>query len=162
MAPYILPHQDDFSAPEAFRNAGGPRKWNRQQGFYVYREGRLIQSGGWCGIRTLDEHTKLSRISFDFTSFMDEAFKTNVAKMRIQIPAEIKADIKKFVEPAIKKARNVYDRRNGKSSDGKALKKHWTLNQIERELKSIADDDVKQIITLLFVQLRVKLRGKTE
>lgn len=47
LEPFVLPHQDDFSTPDAFRAASGPASWNQQQGFYIYRAGRMIQSGGW-------------------------------------------------------------------------------------------------------------------
>ena len=87
---YVLPTRDQFSTPEAFENLSGPKKWNRQQGFYIYRNGRLIQSGGWCGMRAADEHTKLARISLDFPSSLDDLFHVNIAKMRASVPAELR------------------------------------------------------------------------
>src|SRR6201999_1954791 len=84
LEPFILPHQSEFSTADNFRRASGPANWNQQQGFYVYRSDRLIQSGGWCRIRTLDEHTKLARVALHFSSALDEAFRVNVAKMRVQ------------------------------------------------------------------------------
>ena len=63
--PFVLPGQHLFSSPEAHRRAGGPRRWNRHQGFYIYRRDRLIQAGGWNRLRTLDEHAKLARIAID-------------------------------------------------------------------------------------------------
>src|SRR5262249_29859112 len=56
---YVLPNQAKFSNPRAFQRAGGPNRWNSQQGFYVYRADRMIQSGSWSRMRTADEHTKL-------------------------------------------------------------------------------------------------------
>jgi anti-sigma regulatory factor (Ser/Thr protein kinase) len=35
--PYVLPGQQYFSSQEAHRAAGGPGRWNRHQGFYIYR-----------------------------------------------------------------------------------------------------------------------------
>jgi hypothetical protein len=90
LEPYVLPHQQEFSSPDAFRRASGPASWNQQQGFYIYRAGRLIQSGGWCRLRAVDEHTKLARISVSFNPILDDAFKINVAKMRVQLPSEIR------------------------------------------------------------------------
>ncbi|HEY9510268.1 MAG TPA: ATP-binding protein, partial [Verrucomicrobiae bacterium] len=63
LQPFVLPHQDDFSSPEAFRAASGPANWNQQQGFYIFRAGRMIQSGGWSNLRAPDEHTKLARVA---------------------------------------------------------------------------------------------------
>ena len=86
VSPYVLPPREAFSTPAAFEAAGGPLKWNRQQGLYIYRSGRLIQAGGWSGLRTLDEHMKLARISIDFDPVLDPLFQVNVAKMRVALP----------------------------------------------------------------------------
>lgn len=111
LQPYVLPHQDDFSSPAAFKNASGPSNWNQQQGFYVYRSGRMIQSGGWCRLRTADEHTKLARVALSFSPKLDEAFKINVAKMRVQLPASARDQIAELLKPVIKLAQDTYRRR---------------------------------------------------
>ena len=77
---YILPSRERFSSPSAFERMTGPMKWNRQQGLYIYRSDRLVQWGGWAGIRAIDEHTKLARASLDFDTDLDAAFNINVAK----------------------------------------------------------------------------------
>lgn len=106
--PYVLPSQAMFSSPDAFNRASGPKKWNAQQGFYIYRADRLIQSGGWSGIRATDEHRKLSRIAVSFNPKLDNEFKINVPKMRVLLPAAIRDDIDKFTKPAVKLAEEVY------------------------------------------------------
>ncbi|RAO29990.1 hypothetical protein PSN13_05189 [Micromonospora saelicesensis] len=87
---YILPSRDGFSSPAEFERHSGPLNWNRQQGLYVYRSDRLVQWGGWGGIRGIDEHTKLARASVDFGTGLDSAFNINVAKMRVAIPAQLR------------------------------------------------------------------------
>src|SRR5207247_4955053 len=79
--PYMLPNQVMFSTPAAHAAASGPKKWNRQQGFYIYRRDRMIQSGGWNRLRTLDEHSKLARIALDIPPGLEDAFQINVSKM---------------------------------------------------------------------------------
>jgi len=88
---YVLPARHEFSDPSEFERLSGPRKWNRQQGFYVYRAHRMIQSGGWCGLRAIDEHTKLARVSLDFPTSVDTDFKIDVSKMRVTLPAQIRS-----------------------------------------------------------------------
>ena len=46
MRRYVLPSRSEFSSTDQFELMAGPNKWNRQQGFYVYRANRMIQSGG--------------------------------------------------------------------------------------------------------------------
>ncbi len=87
---FVLPPRNAFSSQAEFDRLSGPLKWNRQQGLYIYRADRLIQSGGWCGIRAVDEHTKLARASLDFRTDLDEVFRINVTKMRVILPPEIR------------------------------------------------------------------------
>ncbi|WP_225438360.1 ATP-binding protein [Candidatus Frankia nodulisporulans] len=63
---FVLPARPQFSSPEEFERLSGPLNWNRQQGLYVYRADRLVQWGGWAGIRGIDEHLKLARACLDF------------------------------------------------------------------------------------------------
>jgi len=85
--PYILPHESQFSSTASFKAASGPKKWNSQQGFYIYRQDRLIQSGGWCGLWTTnDEHSKLLRVCLDFSPELDEAFQINITKTQVTLP----------------------------------------------------------------------------
>jgi len=87
---FVLPSRESFSSSDEFERLAGPRKWNRQQGFYIYRADRMIQAGGWCGLRAPDEHTKYARASLDFDTELDSLFQINVAKMRVILPAELR------------------------------------------------------------------------
>lgn len=105
---YILPNQMQFSTTRAWEAASGPRKWNRQQGFYIYRGGRLIQSGGWNRLRTSDEHTKLARVAIDIPRAADAAFGINVSKMRVLVPAEVRAELKAIASAVANRAQLAY------------------------------------------------------
>lgn len=113
--PFVLPHQSRFSSQEAFNRASGPEKWNKQQGFYIYRADRMIQSGGWSGLRALDEHRKLARIAISFPPKLDDEFKINVAKMRVSLPAALRDIIAKAIGPAVTLAEDEYRQRERKS-----------------------------------------------
>ena len=106
--PYILPPQEKFSSLKAFNRHAGPDKWNYQQGFYIYRADRMIQSGGWSYMRTSDEHTKLARVALDFWPDLDSAFDLNVAKARVTLPASLKQHLKAHIERLVKQAKKVY------------------------------------------------------
>jgi hypothetical protein len=111
--PFVLPHQVDFSSPQAHAAAAGPLKWNRQQGFYIYRANRMIQSGGWSNLRTIDEHLKLARVAVSFEPGLDDAFKINVAKMRVQLPQQLREQFEKAIAPVAKIAQTTYRRSEG-------------------------------------------------
>lgn len=132
----VLPPRERFSSADEFDRMAGPLKWNRQQGLYIYRSNRLIQGGGWAGIRTIDEHTKLARASLDFPSALDEHFHVNVAKMKVSVPPEIRTMLEDPVHELCREADSIYrsesiqetgnddgssPKRTGKSVEGAAL-----------------------------------------
>ena len=106
--PFILPREDQFDSPEAHKLGAGPKKWNDQQGFYFYRADRMIQSGGWSGLRTRDEHIKLARIAVRFSPSLDDALKINVAKMRVQLPPAIIEKIRDQIKVVVGQATTRY------------------------------------------------------
>jgi Histidine kinase-, DNA gyrase B-, and HSP90-like ATPase len=111
---FVLPGRDQFSSPSEFERMSGPLKWNRQQGLYTYRAGRLVQWGGWAGVRAIDEHTKLARASVEFDTDLDEAFNINVAKMRVSLPSQLRHMIERPINEACSLADDMY-RKSSKS-----------------------------------------------
>lgn len=105
---FVLPPRDQFSSPVEFDRLSGPLNWNRQQGLYVYRANRLVQWGGWNGIRGIDEHTKLARAALDFDTDLDAAFNINVAKMRVSPPAQLRQMLEAPVNELCLLADDVY------------------------------------------------------
>lgn len=105
---YVLPSRDQFSSASQFERLSGPLNWNRQQGLYIYRADRLVQWGGWNGIRGIDEHTKLARASLDFDTDLDSAFNINVAKMRVAIPAQLRQMLERPINELCGRADDIY------------------------------------------------------
>jgi hypothetical protein len=108
---YVLPAQHHFSSPEAHAAAGGPKRWNRQQGLYIYRRDRLIQSGGWNRLRTLDEHAKLARMAVDIPPAADFAFRTDVAKMHVSLPDDLRPQLRALIAGVVAQAQDTYRQR---------------------------------------------------
>jgi hypothetical protein len=106
--PYVLPAQQLFSSPAAHQLAAGPRRWNLHQGFYIYRRERLIQAGGWCRLRTVDEHAKLARIALDLPPGQEDRFAVDVAKMRVSIPEDLRPALRAVASGAVAVAQERY------------------------------------------------------
>jgi Histidine kinase-, DNA gyrase B-, and HSP90-like ATPase len=106
--PFVLPRQNEFSSDAAWRRASGPANWNRQQGFYVYRARRMIQSGGWNRLRTADEHTKLARVSLDLFPDLDAVFGINIAKAYVTLPQDLRAQLEPMVSQVTRRADRRY------------------------------------------------------
>ncbi|GCD99652.1 ATP-binding protein [Embleya hyalina] len=115
MRRYVLPPKSAFSSLEQFDRLSGPLKWNRQQGLYIYRANRLVQWGGWSGIRSIDEHTKLARASMDFDTDLDGVFNIDVAKVRVTVPTQIRQMLERPINELCSRADETY-RRASRSS----------------------------------------------
>jgi hypothetical protein len=59
-----------------------------RQGFYFYRNGRLIQAGGWNGWRenNADHHLSLARVEVELSQEFDAEFRLNVQKSALDVP----------------------------------------------------------------------------
>jgi len=65
---------------------GGGRV-SQRQGFYFYRNDRLIQAGGWNGWRDdAEPHASLARVRVDLPAKYDHAFGLNVQKSGVSVP----------------------------------------------------------------------------
>lgn len=114
---HVLPPRNLFSSQDEFDRHAGPKKWNRQQGLYLYRSDRLIQSGGWAGLRAADEHTKLARASLDFGTSLDGDFKIDVSKMRVTIPQALRSMMAPHINELVQLANARYRHSSDKSSE---------------------------------------------
>ena len=147
ISPYILPNKEEFSSEENWKKAGPEGKWNRQQGFYFYRNGRMLQSGGWSYLRAPDEHTKLLRVAVEFYPALDRHFGINISKMKATIPPQIKEQVKKLVTDWATQANKRYRGQSKKFSQSISAqknhsisvsgKKSQTYQSMERELYGI-------------------------
>lgn len=83
---FIIPRGDEFSTTAA---KVGARVSSDMQGFYVYRENRLIHSGDWLGMFAKEPHLTLLRVEFSFDHRLDDAFNVDIKKSRILLAEEI-------------------------------------------------------------------------
>jgi hypothetical protein len=115
---WILPHGASLSEAEKKQ----ARITNRGQGFYIYREGRLINAGGWLGVfgahGTFEPHMSLLRIEFDFSHDLDEAFYVDVKKSRILFDPAIEEHLTTLLRNARREAENRYRRKERERAAG--------------------------------------------
>jgi len=74
------------SEEPGYKLGGG--KVSARQGFYFYRNDRLIQTGGWNGCREDDNepHLSLARVKVDLPAAYDGLFKLDVRKSKVEPP----------------------------------------------------------------------------
>jgi|5_EtaG_2_1085323.scaffolds.fasta_scaffold00051_64 hypothetical protein len=105
---WILPNRRDLTQDEQDK----AKITNRGQGFYIHREGRVIQQGGWLGVfGAVEPHTSLLRVEFDFTHKLDDAFKVDVKKSKILFDPALEEALKTLLQPTYREAGNRYRRK---------------------------------------------------
>ncbi|MBE2254666.1 MAG: ATP-binding protein [Ignavibacteria bacterium] len=110
---FVLPHKSKISE-ETYKNAEGVKGWNEQQGFYIYRNERLILAGDWLGLFRKEEHYKLARIQIELPNTLDESWQIDIKKSIARPPLVFREQIKAYALNVRQKAVEVY-RHKGKS-----------------------------------------------
>ncbi|MCI6675716.1 MAG: hypothetical protein MSG78_02205 [Clostridiales bacterium] len=85
--PYVLPHKTEFANDDEFKEAGGYKGWLQHQGFYVYRNLRLIIYGTWFGLLKKEMSYNLARIQLDIYSDSDFDWQIDIKKSKAVPPA---------------------------------------------------------------------------
>lgn len=112
---HVLPHRDRLSERE-HTNAAGPEGWTAQQGFYVYRNERLLVAGSWLGLGagrawTKDEAHRLARIRLDIPNTADADWKIDIRKSTAKPPLAIRPWLIRLAEEARSRARRAFAHR---------------------------------------------------
>ena len=127
--PFILPH---FSKLEVVQQneVGGEEGMIRNQGFYIYRNKRLIIHGTWFRLVPHGELSQLTRVRVDLPNNLDEEWKITLDKSDAQLPAALKARLSKVIRQFNKKSVSVH-RRKGVSTHIEKVEPVW-----KREIKN--------------------------
>lgn len=94
--PYILPHHSKTTKDE-YERYEGEGGYLRNQGFYVYRNRRLIIHGTWFRLARQLELTKLARVQIDIPNSLDHLWSIDVKKSRATPPAAIRDRLRQII-----------------------------------------------------------------
>lgn len=113
MKGYVLPHKSKLTEQQ-YKDAEGPNGWNEQQGFYIYRNERLLLAGGWLNMYRKEEHYKLARILIDIPNNLDSEWQIDIKKSVARPPLAFRDQLKAYAGKVRAQAVEVY-RHKGKS-----------------------------------------------
>lgn len=120
---YTLPHISKLTRPQ-IEKAGGEQGLRRQQGFYVYRERRLIIWGTWFRLFRQEELTKLTRVRVDVPNALDHLWSLDIKKSTASPPAAIKERLRGLVPTMAEPSRSV-NRWRGRTNGTGPIKPLW-------------------------------------
>ena len=137
--PVTLPHHDKVS-PEDWKRYAGPEGYVNNQGFYLYRNRRLIVHGTWFRLAPQAELTKLSRVLIDMPNNLDSAWKLDVKKASAQPPAPVRERLRRIVERIGVPSKRTYTARGARLTEDSLLPV-WTRSQDKNRISYALNAD---------------------
>lgn len=166
---HVLPHKDMLS-PDDFERLGGPEGWTAQQGFYVYRNERLLVAGSWLGLGTgrswtKDEAHRLARIRLDIPNSADADWKIDIRKSTARPPVYLRDWLTTLAEATRSRARRAFAHRGRPSLLGnRQVIEAWKIERLASGVRYRIDSDhpaVRGVLDeagALLPQIRAMLR----
>jgi hypothetical protein len=168
---HVLPHKDRLTKKEE-EAAQGPDGWTAQQGFYVYRNRRLLVAGSWLGLGqgrgwTKDEAHRLARIRLDIPNSADAAWKIDIRKSTARPPVEVRAWLAKLADETRMRARRAFALRGQapRAKSGEEVSQVWQSQHFSGGMRYKIDtshpavravlDDARGLAPQVLAMLRV-------
>ncbi len=107
---YVLPHHSKLSRAE-YQRYGGAEGYLENQGFYLYRNRRLIIKGTWFRMIRKEELNKLIRVRVDIPNTLDHLWKLDVKKSQADPPEAVRRELRKVIEKIAGAGRRVFTKR---------------------------------------------------
>ncbi len=152
---HVLPHKDRLGIEE-FDRSGGPAGWTAQQGFYVYRNERLLVAGGWLGLGqgrawNREEAYRLARIQLDIPNIADAAWKIDIRKSSARPPVAVRPWLNRLADDTRERARRVFAYRSTpKSRSGSSsIELAWRTEHTKAGVKYRIDEQHPAIAAVL-------------
>lgn len=105
-----LPHHSKTTKDE-WDQFSGKDGYFANQGFYIYRNKRLITHGTWFGIIGKTESTKLTRVRIDIDNTCDQDWNLDIKKSKCAPPAIVRRRLKAITERLITQGKRVFTRK---------------------------------------------------
>lgn len=131
---WVMPHRNYFTDAE-YKEAGFRRGWTQMQGFYIYREDRLLTVGGWLGLKPdgtamlQEHHYDLGRICVDLTNNYDFDWDIDIKKSKATPPDYLRETLGQIAKKIRRMAYETYSYRGTKQKfqpkKGKAYIPLW-------------------------------------
>ena len=151
--PFTLPHHARVSQSQ-WDHYGCAEGYVRNQGFYVYRERRLIIHGTWFGLARQTELTKLARVSVDIPNSLDQPWKIDVKKASAQLPPSVRDRLRRIIERLGAPSKRVYASR-GRRLAAENRVPVWSRVQSQNQISYSINTDHPAVAGLL-----TKLEGE--
>jgi hypothetical protein len=151
---HVLPHKDRLT-PTEYTSAAGPDGWTAQQGFYVYRNERLLLAGSWLGLGigrswTKEEAHRLARIRLDIANTDDAEWKIDIRKSTARPPVTIRSRLTRLAEDTRERARRGFAHRGQVTRVNQVpLVQAWRADYFKGGMRYRLDEEHPAILAVL-------------
>lgn len=142
--PYILPHLN-YLTNKDLQKVGGKEQLKNEQGFYVYRNKRLILWGTWFRLERKDELSKLARVMVDIPNSLDYMWSIDIKKSSANLPDIIKQNLYNCAYTSVCASENVYSYRGRKEQTNKEINYIWERIKVRDGYEYKINRDMPQI-----------------
>lgn len=122
--PYILPYISKLTQ-EDLEKVGGKEDLKNNQGFYIYRNKRLIIWGTWFRLTRKEELGKLARVMVDIPNSLDYMWGIDIKKSTANLPDIIKKKLYACIDESIFQSKTVHNYRGRKVNKDKDINYIW-------------------------------------
>lgn len=137
--PYVLPYVSKLSAKD--RRLIVDSNLKHSQGFYVYRNKRLIIWGTWFKLISQFELNKLARVRVDIPNSLDSIWEIDIKKSTATLPDIVKHNLVAIVERTVGASERVYKYR-GRSINSDDIIHVWNLIDDRGSYKYLVNKEV--------------------
>ena len=159
VTPFVLPYANSLNE-EQKKMLGNPKSIYDDQGFYIYRNKRLIIWGSWLHMNIRSEFNKLARVRVDIPSELDSMWMLDVKKSSAKIPDRIKEQLRISVKDSIIRSKREIKYPGKKEAEAemplwRRVEFHGGIvkyeinkedNPIYTQLTSILDEDQRKLL----------------
>lgn len=162
ITPWVLPYPNKIPQ-NVLKKIGDLQQF---QGFYIYRNKRLVIKGSWFYLNRKAELSKLIRVQVDIpnSSQIDKDWKLDVKKSSATLPESLRKYLKKTVENLSIRSKRTFTKRAKVENlhDGLWLRKEteegivtYEINQENYYIKRLINNnpEIKQLLTILALTL---------
>ena len=104
---FTLPHPSGLT-PEELRRPDLGKGMREAQGFYVYRNERLISHGHWYGLARMNELSKQTRVQVDVPPSLDALWQLDIKKSQAEPPQSFKLRLRQLIDPILDRGHRVH------------------------------------------------------
>jgi len=158
---FTLPHPSGLAVAERSRPDLG-EGMREAQGFYVYRNRRLISHGHWYGLARMNELSKQTRVQVDVPTSLDALWQLDIKKSQAEPPQSFKLRLRQLIDPILARGHRVHTFRGRrettevahvwtklKTRDGFGYEVNLDSPVVESVLSRLDTDDAERVVGLL-------------